>query len=327
MGVHVAACGARGHHQAGGAGHARHLHRFSNPALLAKITDTIEEISDGRLILGVGAGWNEAEFQAFGYPFDHRVSRFEEALQILHGLLREGQITFDGAYYEARDCVLRPRGPRPGGPPIMIGSLAPRMLSLLARYSDAWNIWWTNTGNTAAGVAPYARLVDDACLAIGRDPAEIMKTATTLVAVGPERAGPCRGHAVGRDTCGDCCWATRLRGCGCVSRPGAVAAKRARLVGALWGGAGGTGSRLARKTALPGGGAVAQARPGVLDSGGTVLTGVTALDEAVSQFHERRLAAAAQLADAKEPGDEDDCQNDDDEFLPTKTEHGESFSQ
>ena len=72
----------------------------------------------------------------------------------------------------------------------MIGSLAPRMLSLLARYGDAWNIWWTNTGNTAAGVAPYARLVDDACLAIGRDPAEIMKTATTLVAIGPERAAP-----------------------------------------------------------------------------------------------------------------------------------------
>jgi alkanesulfonate monooxygenase SsuD/methylene tetrahydromethanopterin reductase-like flavin-dependent oxidoreductase (luciferase family) len=64
------------------------------------------------------------------------------------------------------------------------------MLSLLARYGDAWNIWWTNTGNTAAGVAPYARLVDEACAAIGRDPAEIMKTATTLVAVGPERPAP-----------------------------------------------------------------------------------------------------------------------------------------
>ena len=163
---------------------------FRNPALLAKITDTIEEISGGRLILGIGAGWNEAEFQAFGYPFDHRVSRFDEALQILHALLRQGQVDFAGEYYETHDCELRPRGPRPGGPPIMIGSLAPRMLSLLARYGDAWNIWWTNTGNTAAGVAPYARLVDEACMAIGRDPGEIMKTATTLVAIGPERPAP-----------------------------------------------------------------------------------------------------------------------------------------
>lgn len=163
---------------------------FRNPALLAKITDTIEEISGGRLILGIGAGWNEAEFAAFGYPFDHRVSRFAEALHILHGLLRNGQMTFDGRYSQVDDCELRPRGPRAGGPLIMIGSLAPRMLSLLARYGDAWNIWWTNTGNTAAGVAPYARLVDDACEAIGRDPAEIMKTATTLVAIGPERPAP-----------------------------------------------------------------------------------------------------------------------------------------
>lgn len=163
---------------------------FRNPALLAKITDTIEEISGGRLILGIGAGWNEAEFRAFGYPFDYRVSRFEEALQILHGLLRNGQIDFEGTYYQARECELRPRGPRPAGPPIMIGSLAPRMLSLLARYGDAWNIWWTNTGNAAAGVTPYAALVDDACRAVGRDPGEIMKTATTLVAVGPERPAP-----------------------------------------------------------------------------------------------------------------------------------------
>ncbi|MFT4039019.1 MAG: LLM class flavin-dependent oxidoreductase, partial [Thermomicrobiales bacterium] len=163
---------------------------FRNPALLAKITDTIEEISGGRLILGIGAGWNEAEFAAFGYPFDHRVSRFEEALQILHGLLRHGAIDFEGKYYTARECELRPRGPRPGGPPIMIGSLAPRMLGLLAQYGDAWNIWWTNTGNSAAGVAPYAERVDAACRDAGRNPAEIVKTATTLVAVGPERPSP-----------------------------------------------------------------------------------------------------------------------------------------
>ena len=83
---------------------------FRNPAYLAKLADTIEEISGGRLILGVGAGWHEAEYRAFGYPFDHRVSRFEEGLRIVHGLLRQGHVDFVGRYHEARDCELLPRG-------------------------------------------------------------------------------------------------------------------------------------------------------------------------------------------------------------------------
>jgi probable F420-dependent oxidoreductase len=163
---------------------------FRNPALLAKMVATTEEISGGRLILGIGAGWNEAEYRAFGYPFDHRVSRFEEALQIIRGLLREGHIDFDGEYYQARDCELRPRGPRPEGPPIMIGSHGPRMLDLLARYGDAWNIWWTHTGNCPDGVGPYAARVDAACAAAGRDPATIEKTVSVLVAPGEERPTP-----------------------------------------------------------------------------------------------------------------------------------------
>ncbi|HKM73588.1 MAG TPA: LLM class flavin-dependent oxidoreductase [Stellaceae bacterium] len=90
---------------------------FRNPALLAKMADTVEEISDGRLILGLGAGYYEPEYRAFGFPFDHRVGRFEEALQIVYGLLRRGTIDFNGQYYQARDCELTPRGPRPGGLP------------------------------------------------------------------------------------------------------------------------------------------------------------------------------------------------------------------
>lgn len=163
---------------------------FRNPALLAKMAATIEEISDGRLILGIGAGWNEPEFRAFGYPFDHRVGRFAEALTIISGLLRNGHIDFQGTYYAARDCELRPRGPRPQGPPLLIGSIAPRMLDLLARYGDAWNAWWTTTGNRAAGVPTVAAKVDEACLAIGRDPATIAKTVSVLVAIGPERPAP-----------------------------------------------------------------------------------------------------------------------------------------
>jgi alkanesulfonate monooxygenase SsuD/methylene tetrahydromethanopterin reductase-like flavin-dependent oxidoreductase (luciferase family) len=81
---------------------------FRNPALLAKMADTIDEISGGRVVLGIGAGWHEPEFRAFGYPFDHRVSRFDEAVTIIHGLLKQGQMTFNGRYYQVRDCELRP---------------------------------------------------------------------------------------------------------------------------------------------------------------------------------------------------------------------------
>ena len=120
---------------------------FRNPALLAKMASTVDEISGGRLVLGVGAGWAESEFQAFGVPFDHRVSRFEEAIQIIGPLLRNGHVDFDVTYYQARDCELRPPGPRPHGPPIMVGGSGPRMLSLTARYADAWNArLWQHPG-------------------------------------------------------------------------------------------------------------------------------------------------------------------------------------
>src|SRR5690242_19737513 len=88
---------------------------FRNPAILAKMATTVDEVSHGRLILGIGAGWNEPEYQAFGLPFDHRVDRFAEALQILRPLLREGHVDFMGHYYSARNCDDVPRGPRPGG--------------------------------------------------------------------------------------------------------------------------------------------------------------------------------------------------------------------
>ena len=84
---------------------------FRNPAYLAKLADTVEEISGGRLILGIGAGWHEPEYRAFGFPFDHRVSRFEEGLRIVHGLLRHGRVDFVGRYHEARECELP--APRP----------------------------------------------------------------------------------------------------------------------------------------------------------------------------------------------------------------------
>ena len=154
---------------------------FRNPALLAKMADTVDEISNGRLILGLGAGWHEPEYQAFGFPFDHRVSRFEEALKIIHGLLHDGQIDFDGAYYQARECELRPRGPRPQGPPILLGTVGERMLRLTAEYADLWNAYFSHIGNDPSGVPALRERVDAACLAVGRDPATLGRTAAVLV--------------------------------------------------------------------------------------------------------------------------------------------------
>jgi len=85
---------------------------FHNPAMLAKQAATVDEISGGRLVLGLGAGWNEPEYLAYGFPFDHRVSRFEEAFTIIRTLLADGHCDFHGTYYDLRDCELLPRGPR-----------------------------------------------------------------------------------------------------------------------------------------------------------------------------------------------------------------------
>ncbi len=158
---------------------------FRNPALLAKTAATVDEISGGRLILGLGAGWHEPEYRAFGYPFDHRVGRFEEALAIITGLLRDGHVDFEGRWHQARDCELLPRGPRPGGPPIMIGSVAPRMLALCARHADLWNVWGKNS---PADIPAVRAVVDAACVEAGRDPATLGRSVSVLIDL-PGRAG------------------------------------------------------------------------------------------------------------------------------------------
>jgi alkanesulfonate monooxygenase SsuD/methylene tetrahydromethanopterin reductase-like flavin-dependent oxidoreductase (luciferase family) len=154
---------------------------FHNPAILAKRADTIDEISGGRFVLGLGAGWNETEFRAFGVPFDHRIARFEEAFTIIRGLLRDGTVDFVGTYYEARDCELLPRGPRVGGPPLLIGSTGERMLQITAPHVDSWNAWYADTANRPSGVAALREKVDAACLAVGRDPAAIERTVAVQV--------------------------------------------------------------------------------------------------------------------------------------------------
>ncbi len=160
---------------------------FRNPALLAKMADTVDEISGGRLILGLGAGWHEPEYRAFGYPFDHRVDRFTEALTIITGLLRDGRVDFAGTYYAARDCELRPRGPRPNGPPIVVGTRGgERITRLAARHADAWNRDFMAANPGMAPLSPedlaaWRPRIDAACAAVGRAPATLARTAAVLV--------------------------------------------------------------------------------------------------------------------------------------------------
>jgi alkanesulfonate monooxygenase SsuD/methylene tetrahydromethanopterin reductase-like flavin-dependent oxidoreductase (luciferase family) len=157
---------------------------FHSPAMLAKMAATVDEISGGRLILGLGAGWNEPDYTAFGFPYDHRVSRFEEAFTIIRSLLRDGHIDFEGKFYTVRDAELAPRGAaarHPHGPPLMVGSTRPRMLSITMPYVDAWNEWHDRFGNTPQGARELSDRVDEACRAAKRDPAEVARTVTALV--------------------------------------------------------------------------------------------------------------------------------------------------
>ena len=152
---------------------------FRNPALLAKMADTVDEISGGRLILGLGAGYLEREYRAFGYPYDHRATRFEEALAIIQPLLRDGRVDFAGTYYQARDCELRPRGPSRQGPPLLFGTSGPRGLRLAARYADIWNAAWTRLEECVA----FRPRVDAACVEAGRNPTTLARSAGLQIEV------------------------------------------------------------------------------------------------------------------------------------------------
>lgn len=151
---------------------------FRNPALLAKMAETLDEVSNGRLILGLGAGWHEPEFDAFGFPFDHRVSRLEEALQILKPLLSDREVTFQGQYHSAIDNQIMPRGPRDEGVPILLASFAPRMMRLTAQYADMWTTDW---------LGPISKVREDigklhaACAEVGRDPSTLAITGGVTV--------------------------------------------------------------------------------------------------------------------------------------------------
>jgi alkanesulfonate monooxygenase SsuD/methylene tetrahydromethanopterin reductase-like flavin-dependent oxidoreductase (luciferase family) len=153
---------------------------FHPPGILARMCAAVDELSGGRFVAALGAGWNVTEFEAFGLPFDNHVSRFAEAFEIVRRLLAGERVTFDGRFHSVRDAVLLPPQRRPK---LMIGANKPRMLSITLPHVDAWNTWFTHYGNTAEGFAEHNAYISAQAEQAGRDPAEIERSACVLVSV------------------------------------------------------------------------------------------------------------------------------------------------
>lgn len=168
---------------------------FHPPGVLARMGASIAEISGGRFVLGLGAGWNEPEFRAFGFPFDHLASRFEESFEIVRRLLAGERVTFSGRYHQVDDAVLLPRPAHPV--PLMVGSSGPRVLAAALPHVGAWNVWYDLYGNSPEGFAERSREVDAICEKVGRSPGHVERSACVLVAFGkggerPHNAPPVR---------------------------------------------------------------------------------------------------------------------------------------
>lgn len=156
---------------------------FRNPALLLKEAVTVDHISAGRLVLGIGTGWHEDEHRRFGFelpPAAERVDRFEEAVQLISLMMSQERTTFHGRYYRLEDAHLEPRPVQQPRIPILIAAHRPRMLRIAARYADQWDTFAAIPGTATEGVedeiADRIAALDAACAAIGRDPAEIRRS-------------------------------------------------------------------------------------------------------------------------------------------------------
>lgn len=172
---------------------------FHSPAMLAKKAATVDEISGGRLILGLGAGWNQVEFDAFGFPHDRRVARFIEAFEIIRRLLAGERFDYHGLFNHLEGAELVPP-PRRESPPLMIGSNGPRMLAATLPHVHAWNSWYEDFDNDPGALPDLLDRIDRACIDAGRDPATLSKTVAVLIQFGDEalRRNPCnpiRGSA------------------------------------------------------------------------------------------------------------------------------------
>jgi alkanesulfonate monooxygenase SsuD/methylene tetrahydromethanopterin reductase-like flavin-dependent oxidoreductase (luciferase family) len=154
-------------------GHTVLCQSFRNPALVAKMGATLHCLSDGRFILGIGAGWNKEEYRAYGYTFPPgrvRVEQLDEALHIIKALWTQAQTTFEGTHYRVKEAWCEPK-PDPM-PTIMVGAFGPKMLRLTARHADWWNVSSTGIQDYRAYLQEFER----ACEEVGRDPATVRRT-------------------------------------------------------------------------------------------------------------------------------------------------------
>jgi F420-dependent oxidoreductase-like protein len=156
---------------------------FRHPAVLLKSAVTVDHISGGRLILGLGTGWHEDEHRRYGIDLPaaaERVDRFEEAVEIISSLMSQERTTFVGRHYRLDDAPLEPRPVQQPRIPILVAAHRPRMLRIAARYADQWDTFaempGAATDGVTSGLADQLRALDDACDAIGRDPAEIRRS-------------------------------------------------------------------------------------------------------------------------------------------------------
>ena len=157
---------------------------FRHPALLAKEAVTVDHISNGRLELGLGAGWYVPEHEKFGLDFPppaELVGRFREAVEIVDRLLRNEVTSYEGRYYQLRDAPFRPGPVQRPRPPLTIGAKGPKMLEIVARHADAWN-----SSGTVEEVRARNQVLDEKCAAIGRDPAEIVRSLYGWAAIMPD---------------------------------------------------------------------------------------------------------------------------------------------
>lgn len=161
---------------------------YRAPALTASMATTLDEISGGRYVLGVGAGNAPAsDYVGFGFPTDHRYSRFAEWIEIVSTLLRTGRVDHAGTFWSAHDAELVLRGPSPRGPTITIAGGGPKMLGLIARYADEWNWWaWDETlDEMRSRLGPLIGTLDEACATIDRAPNDLVRTIDVYSVVPP----------------------------------------------------------------------------------------------------------------------------------------------
>jgi len=157
---------------------------FHPPGIVARMAASIDEVSGGRFVLGIGAGWNRTEFDAFGIDFGERASRFEEAFDAIRRLLAGERVTAHGRFHRVEDAVLLP--PPARRVPLMLGSNGDRLLRAALPHVDAWNTWFDDYGNTPEGFAELNARISERAREVDRDPAEVARSACAFVVLDPD---------------------------------------------------------------------------------------------------------------------------------------------